>query len=118
MTTDETTPIEAATAYFDTWAGRDFDAFEALLAPDVTFRGPLGRADDAASCRKGIEGMSQLMDGLEVHARAADGADVITWFHLLVDGDEVPIANWMQVEGGHIRRIRVTFNPRPLLAKG
>lgn len=47
----------------------------------------------------------------------ADGPDVITWFHLHpADGAEpLPVANWAQVTGGRIRRIRVTFDPRPLL---
>ena len=49
-------------------------------------------------------------------AMLADGPDVITWFELRTpDADPVPVANWAQVEGGRVRRVRVTFDPRPLL---
>jgi hypothetical protein len=59
------TPTDTMQRYFATWHARDFDAFEAQLADDVDFAGPLGRAT---------------------------------------------------VRAGRIRRIRVTFDPRPLLA--
>jgi len=48
---------------------------------------------------------------------AADGSDVLTWFELHAPGaDPVPVANWARVEDGKISRVRVTFDPRPLLA--
>ena len=48
---------------------------------------------------------------------AADGSDVLTWFELHAPGaDPVPVANWACVEDGKISRVRVTFDPRPLLA--
>ena len=47
---------------------------------------------------------------------AGDGPDVITWFELHTpDADPVPVANWARVEDDRIRRVRVTFDPRPLL---
>jgi hypothetical protein len=30
-------------------------------------------------------------------------------------GDRVPVASWATVEDGRVRRVRVTFDPRPLL---
>ncbi len=102
--------------YFETWNAHDFDAFEAQLADDITFAGPLGSADGPAECRQGIEGLAELMDHAEVVAMIADGPDVITWFELHTPAaDPVPVANWARVENGEIRRVRVTFDPRPLL---
>jgi hypothetical protein len=47
----------------------------------------------------------------------ADGPDVITWFELSTDSaGPLPVVNWSHVEDGRITRIRVTFDPRPLLA--
>src|SRR3954470_23625647 len=110
------TPTETMQHYFETWNARDFDAFEAQLAEDVTFAGPLGTAEGPAECRRGIEGLSRMTERAEVLAMAADGADVLTLFALHVpDGDPVPVANWSRVEDGRIRRVRVTFDPRPLL---
>lgn len=56
------------------------------------------------------------MDRAEVIAMIADGPDVITWFELHTpDADPLPVANRAHVENGEIRRVRVTFDPRPLL---
>ena len=34
---------------------------------------------------------------------------------LTAAGDRVPVASWATVEDGRVRRVRVTFDPRPLL---
>jgi hypothetical protein len=104
--------------YFATWKAHEFDAFQALLAGDVSFKGPLGSADDAAACRAGIEGMSKITTDIVVHAMAADGENVVTVFDLHTSLAEEPllVANWAQVgDDGRIKRIRVTFDPRPIL---
>ena len=110
------TPTETMQRYFETWNARDFDAFEAQLGEDITFAGPLGTATGPEACRRGIEGLAAMMDRVEVAAMVADGPDVITWFELHTPrADPVPVANWARVEAGRVRRVRVTFDPRPLL---
>jgi hypothetical protein len=43
--------------------------------------------------------------------------DVLTWFELRTEtAGPLAIANWSHVEAGRITRIRVTFDPRPLLS--
>ena len=112
------TPKDTMQRYFETWNARDFDAFEAQLADDVDFAGPLGTARGAPECRAGVEGLSRLVDRAEVVAMAADGTEVIPWFELRTpDGEALPVANWATVEDGRVRRIRVTFDPRPLLGQ-
>jgi limonene-1,2-epoxide hydrolase len=104
--------------YFDTWNAHAFDAFEAQLADDVDFAGPLGTARGPAECRAGVEGLSRIVERAEVVRMAADGADVLTWFELRTrTGDTIPVANWATVEHDHVKRIRVTFDPRPLLSE-
>ncbi|MDW6062353.1 hypothetical protein SAZ11_35445 [Streptomyces sp. FXJ1.4098] len=45
-----------------------------------------------------------------------DGPDVLTWFDLHANDEEpVPAVNWLRVEGGRITRVRVAFDPRPIL---
>jgi hypothetical protein len=110
------TPTQTMQRYFDTWNARDFDAFQAQLADDITFAGPLGAADGPAECRRGIEALSGMIDRAEVVTVVADGPDVITWFELQRPGaDPVPVANWARVTDGEVRRVRVAFDPRPLL---
>jgi hypothetical protein len=110
------TSTETMQRYFETWNAHEFDAFEAQLADDITFAGPLGTANGPAECRRGIEGLATIIDHVEVLAMVADGPDVITWCELHTpDPTAIPVANWARVEDGWIRRVRVTFDPRPLL---
>jgi ketosteroid isomerase-like protein len=106
----------AVETYFSAWQARDFERFRAVLADDVTFAGPLGTADDAERCVQGIKGLSQSVTAIDVRQVVVDGADAVTLFDLHTDGAEpVFTANWSHVEDGLITRIRVIFDPRPLL---
>lgn len=106
-----------AEAYFAAWKAKDFDRYESLLAADVSFAGPLGTADGAGECRKGIEGMSRIVTDIVVRKMWVAGPDVLTWFDLHTSvAPPCPTANWSRVENGRITRIRATFDPRPLLA--
>lgn len=111
LTTDQ-----AATHYFDHWQRRDFDALAEILAEDVDFRGSMGQVSGVADCIRGLTGVRGMVDDIAVVRRWVDGADAITWFELRRDGhDPIPTVNWSHVEDGRITRIRVTFDPRPLL---
>jgi hypothetical protein len=46
----------------------------------------------------------------------ADAPDVLTWFELhTAAAPPCPVANWSHVDNGKVDRIRVAFEPRPLL---
>lgn len=105
----------AVATYFGAWRAKDFDTLRSVLADDVSFVGPLGRADSADSCRQGIEALSRIVTDVVVQKRFVDGPDVLTWFDLHTTvALPAPVANWSHVEGGRITRIRVTFDARPL----
>ncbi len=111
------TPIEIARTYFDAWGARDYDALRSVLADDVSFRGPLGSADDAESAMGGLRGMAEMTTHLEIRKMIADGPDVMTWFDLETTlAPSVPTVNWSHVEGDRITRIRVAFDARELAA--
>jgi SnoaL-like domain len=117
MTSD--TPRELAERYFTAWQARDEHALNEILAEDVSFRGALGTADGRRQCIAGLLGMLDIVTGLDVHMRLADDHDVITWFDLHTSiAPPTPTANWSHVEDGRITRIRVTFDPRAILAAG
>lgn len=108
-------PCQAARTYFEAWQAKDFDRLRSVLADAVTFRGPLGSADDAEQCLAGLRGMSRIVTGININKMWADGPDVLTWFDLhTTKASPTPTANWMHVEDGKIARIRVTFDPREL----
>jgi ketosteroid isomerase-like protein len=111
-----TDPRDVARTYFTAWQDHDFDTLRSILAEDVTFRGPLGSADDADECIAGLRGMSKMMTAIDIKTIVADTDDVITWFELHTnDAPPAPTANWMHLSDGKIARIRVTFDPRPLV---
>ncbi|MFC4508321.1 MULTISPECIES: nuclear transport factor 2 family protein [Streptomyces] len=113
-----TTPAQISEQYFTAWQTGDFDTLRGLLADDVDFVGALGRASGVEECLAGLRGMGRMLERIEVHARVADDTDVITWFDLHTAGGAAPAptANWSHVENGRITRIRVTFDPREILA--
>jgi hypothetical protein len=110
------TPEEVAAAYFGAWGKGDIDLVRPLLHPDVDFVGALGATRGAQETLRGLAGMFSMTSQVEVVKRWADGPDVITWFELrTAAAGPLPVVNWSRVEDGLITRIRVTFDPRPLL---
>ena len=60
--------------------------------------------------------MFAITDQVEVVHRWIEDADVLTWFELsTASAGPMAIVNWSHIEAGRITRIRVTFDPRPLL---
>ncbi|MFI6003675.1 nuclear transport factor 2 family protein [Streptomyces sp. NPDC051366] len=116
MTTTRTAR-ELAETYFTAWEAGDFDTLRGLLAENVDFVGALGTASGVAEALAGLEGLGQVLEKIDVKARVAEDGEVITWFDLYTNvAPPTPTANWMHVEDGKVSRIRVTFDPRALLA--
>ncbi|MDQ6839837.1 MAG: nuclear transport factor 2 family protein [Actinomycetota bacterium] len=117
MDTDRSTPpADIAAAYFDAWKAKDVERVRPLLHHDVDFVGALGVAHGAEQCLAGLRGMFAITEHVEVVHRWVDGTDVLTWFELWTESvGPLAIVNWSHVVEGRIDRIRVTFDPRPLL---
>jgi hypothetical protein len=61
--------------------------------------------------------MFAMTKQVEVVHRWIDGPEVLTWFELrTADAGPMAIVNWSHIDDGRITRIRVTFDPRPMLA--
>jgi SnoaL-like domain len=104
-----------AATYFRAWKAKDFPTLRSLLADKVTFRGPLGTADDAETCIQGMKTMAQIITDIVIHKTFVDGSDVLTWFDLHTTvAAPCPTANWSQVQNGKITAVRVTFDARLL----
>lgn len=108
-------PGQLAGTYFKSWKDHDFGTLRSVLADDVTFRGPLGTADDAETCIQGLKGMAQIITDIVIRHMFVDGDDVLTWFDLHTTvAPPCPTANWSHVTNGKISAIRVTFDARDL----
>lgn len=105
-----------AAAYFDAWKSGDVERVRPLLHDDVTFVGALGATTGIEETLAGLKGMFAMTEQVDVIKRWVDGPDVLTWFELrTATTGPLPVVNWSHVEHGRIQRIRVTFDPRPLL---
>jgi hypothetical protein len=114
-------PCPNATAvvetYFTAWQAGDIDTLRSILADDVSFVGPLATLDNADDCARSVGQLAKITTGITVRHRFVDGDDVLTWFDLRInDLPPTQVANWSHVENGLITRIRVTFDPRAMLA--
>ncbi len=110
------TPEQVADAYFDAWRANEVEHVRPLLSDDIDFVGALGAAQGIEQALAGLRGMFAMTRVVEVVRRWVDGEDVITWFELTTaDAGPIAIVNWSHVRDGRIERIRVTFDPRPLL---
>ncbi|MFE7528995.1 nuclear transport factor 2 family protein [Kitasatospora sp. NPDC057542] len=108
---------ELAETYFAAWEAGEFETIRELLADDVDFVGALGTASGVEEALAGLKGLGQVLEKIDVKVRVTEGDEVITWFELCTTiAPPAPTANWMHVENGRIARIRVTFDPRGLLA--
>jgi limonene-1,2-epoxide hydrolase len=110
-------PANVAAAYFDAWKNNEIERVRALVHDDVTFDGALGSTRGVEETIAGLGRMFAMTEQVEVLHRWVDGPDVLTWFELRTERSEpVAIVNWSHVDAGRITRIRVAFDPRPLLA--
>jgi predicted lipid-binding transport protein (Tim44 family) len=108
---------QVAEAYFEAWKSKDVERVRPLLHPDVDFAGALGATRGAEETLTGLAGMFAMTDQVDVVRRWVDGPDVLTWFELrTAKTGPMAIVNWSHVDEGLITRIRVTFDPRPMLS--
>jgi hypothetical protein len=106
-----------ANSYFKSWKAHDFDNIRSILSDDITFIGALGEAHGIDECMNGLQALTSIMADIVIHHMWIDEFDVITWYDLYTTktSKPLPVANWMHVENDKITKIRVTFDPRPLL---
>lgn len=115
--TNTTNPEAIARIYFDCWERKDFAPLRPYLAPDCAFAGVFGTAHGPDEFLAGLSAMAGATDSLDVRARFSDDTDVITWFELGMAGAQpTAVANWTSVENGLITAVRVTFDPREIIA--
>jgi SnoaL-like domain len=116
MTESAGSPANVAAAYFAAWKSNDIERVRPLLDEDVDFIGALGSTSGLEGTLAGLGRMFAMTSNVEVLHRWVDGPDVLTWFELRTPtAGPMAIVNWSRVEAGRTTRIRVTFDPRPLL---
>jgi SnoaL-like domain len=109
-------PTAGTATYFDCWRKGDLVTLRSILADDVDFRSPLAHLTNGDECVTAMRGLVQTTTDIVVRKVFEDDQDVLTWFELhTAAAPPCPVANWSHVDRGKIDRIRVAFDPRPLL---
>lgn len=108
-----------ANSYFNSWKAHDFKTIRTLLSENITFIGSLGEAHGVDECINGLQGLAGIMTDIVIQHMWIDESDIMTWYelHTKETSKPLPVANWCHVENGKITKIRVIFNPRPLVDK-
>jgi hypothetical protein len=110
-------PASVAAAYFDAWKSNDIERVRPLLHEGVDFVGALGTTDGLEETLAGLGRMFAMTEQVEVVHRWVDGPDVLTWFELrTTTAAPIAVVHWSHIDAEQITRIRVTFDPRPLLS--
>ena len=106
-----------AESYFDLWKARDFAGLRPLFSEDVIFIGALAEAYGIEECLKGMQGLANIMTDIVIQHIWSDESEIITWYELHTSQTSKPltVANWMHIENNKISKIRVVFDPRPLI---
>jgi ketosteroid isomerase-like protein len=105
---------QVAEAFLDAWTSKDFDHARQLLHDDLSFDGPIDRFTDADSYLRAVEGLSQIVTGIDKRKVFADGDDVCVIYDMHTGPvPDARIAEWYTVRDGRIAAISAVFDARP-----
>jgi hypothetical protein len=112
MSTDTKT---LALAYLDAVAKQQYDKLEALLAPDLKFRGPVTTRSSAADYIGGLKRLAAVHVGNKVKRVFADGDEVCVIYDFVTNTPAGALATieWLKFEGGRIQSIDLYYDRLP-----
>jgi limonene-1,2-epoxide hydrolase len=92
----------------------DLETARELIADNFSFEGVLGSRDGAEAYLKDMEKMKLKYDIKNVFT---NGNDVCLLYDLAIDGKTIFGCGLYHVQNGKVMRLRVVFDPRPLINK-
>jgi limonene-1,2-epoxide hydrolase len=92
----------------------NYEAARRYVSDNMSYVGPFGSRDGAEAY---LHEMKRVHLKFHVLKIFADKKDVCVLYDISVSGITLFACGWFQVEAGKVRSMRVTFDPRPLLAK-
>ena len=90
-----------------------FQVARRYLDDDLKHVGPFGSRDGGEAY---IQEMERLRLKFDLKKIFADGKDVCALYDATVSGITLFACGWFQVNAGKVSSLRVTFDPRPLVA--
>jgi hypothetical protein len=90
-----------------------FQIARRYVSDDMKYVGPFGSRDGAEAYLQEIERLRLKFDIQKIFA---DDKNVCVLYDITVSGITLFACGWFQVNAGRVSSLRVTFDPRPLLA--
>ncbi len=112
------TPQTIADAYIDAWSRKDAAAIADLIAPSVTFKGPMAQTQGAGPFMAAVGAMFALLRRIDRRALFVDGDAALAVYDFVC---AEPIgacrtAEMLTIEGGKIVASELFFDARPFEA--
>jgi hypothetical protein len=105
---------QVAEDFFAAWTSRDFARARALLHDDLSFEGPIDSFSDADSYLQSLQGLSEIITGVDKRKVFVDGEDVCVIYDMhTAPVPDARIAEWYTVRAGKIGSMSVVFDARP-----
>ena len=92
----------------------NYEAARRYVSDSMTYIGPFGSRNGADEYLHEMERVHLKFDILKI---VAEDEDVCVMYDITVADTTLFACGWFRVEAGTVRSMRVTFDPRPLLAK-
>jgi SnoaL-like protein len=98
--------------YIEAVGRHEFAHVEALLDPNVEFEMAGRQITGAAAYIASLRKLAPIIVRNDIRTTVADGNEVAIFYDFVTDTPvgAVPSAEWLKVEGGKIRRIRLVFH--------
>jgi hypothetical protein len=106
---------EIVSQFYRSLEQKDFVTLRACLHDSFSMRGPFHTFNSVTPYIQAIQGLSTIVNRIEVLKMFADGNDVCVLYNLVTNSPAGTafIAEWFHVTGGKIAAIQVVFDPRP-----
>ena len=92
----------------------NYEAARSYISDRMTYIGPFGSRDGADAYLQEMQRVHLKFDILKI---VAENEDACVMYDITVAGITLFACGWFQFEAGTVKSMRVTFDPRPLLAK-
>jgi hypothetical protein len=106
--------LRVALAYYRAWTSHDFDQAMHYIADDIVCDAPAGRIEGAAAFREFMGPFSQIVTSSELIGAFGDDEHAL----IMYGTDTIPVQNapgaeYVTVEDGRIRSMRIIFDRAP-----
>jgi hypothetical protein len=106
------TPADVARRYLDAIGQHDFDALADLLHPELDFSGPFVTLHSADEYVAAYRRLALVLTRTDLRRIFVDGDELCVIYDFVTEtpAGAIPFYEWMTLEGGRIRSIRLTFD--------